>query len=125
MKKMFTMFTTIIMTLVFMTVCVSADSVYVCGDTNNDGVVDVGDAVIIERFIRKDIPYMPYNKQIRESGEPVPWLFEDVVCGDVNNDGEVTIADSVVIQRYVARTIETLPYAGEVEIVEQPDIVEE
>ena len=109
MKKIFATIITLI-TVICLTVPVLANT-YVCGDTNNDGVVDISDAVIVQRYIIKDIPYMPWNKAIRESGEPVPWEFGDIaLCGDVNADGEVTIADAVIIERYVAKTIDTLPY---------------
>lgn len=113
MKKMFTIITTIIMTVVFMTVCVFADS-YVCGDVNNDGCVDVSDAVILERYIRGDVPFLPWNKTMTE---PAVWEY-DAVCGDVNNDGEVTIADSVVIKKYIARIVEELPVGPETVEVE-------
>lgn len=117
MKKLFATIITIVITLC-VTMTVVADTEYVCGDTTNDGVVDVSDAVIIKRYAVQDIPYLPWNKQIRESGEPIPWEYADAVCGDVNADGEVTIVDAVIIERYVAKTISELPYLGAVEIEE-------
>lgn len=130
MKKTNMITTIIISTFLTVITCVptmfvSAEG-YVCGDTTNDGVVDISDAVIIERFIRKDIPYMPWNREVRDSGEPIPWEYTDFVCGDVNMDGEVTVADSVIVQRYVARTIGTLPYIKDITIEPvENDITEE
>ena len=123
MKKLFATIITLVITLC-VTMTVVADTEYVCGDTTNDGVVDVSDAVIIKRYAVQDIPYLPWNKQIRESGEPIPWEYADAVCGDVNADGEVTVVDAVIIERYVAKTISELPYLGEVEI-EESECVEE
>lgn len=126
MKKIFATIIISIISIVGMTLNVFANT-YVCGDTNNDGFVDVSDSVIIQRYLLGDsseygIPYMPWNKAIRESGEPVEWVFDEV-CGDVNSDGEVTIADAVIIERYVARTIEALPYLGDLNIEIEEDVV--
>lgn len=55
------------------------------GDVNDDGVVDLVDSVLLERYLAE---------------------WEDVtinmVNADVNNDGEVDLVDSVLLDRYLA-----------------------
>lgn len=57
----------------------------ICGDANNDAVVNVSDAV-------KIINYVFVGGQ-----EPQPVL----ACGDANNDGVVNVSDAVRIINYV------------------------
>jgi len=57
---------------------------YTCGDADNDGQVNVSDAVYIVNYIFK--------------GGPPPVIEE---AGDVNNDGTVNIADAVYLINFV------------------------
>jgi hypothetical protein len=57
----------------------------ICGDANNDGVVNVSDAVYIINYV------------FVGGGEPQPVL----ACGDANSDGVVNVSDAVWIINYV------------------------
>ena len=61
--------------------CVS----YKCGDANEDGEINVGDAVYIINYVFKSGP------------APLPFPC----CGDVNDDGEVNVGDAVYLINYV------------------------
>jgi len=56
----------------------------ICGDANDDGEVNVGDAVYLINFVFNGGP------------EPTPFC-----SGDANGDGEVNIGDSVYLINYV------------------------
>jgi Dockerin type I domain len=56
-----------------------------CGDANNDGDVNVSDAVWIINYV------------FVGGGQPLPVL----ACGDANTDGEVNVSDAVWIINYV------------------------
>jgi hypothetical protein len=56
-----------------------------CGDANNDGSVNVSDAVYIINFV------------FVGGSEPQPVL----ACGDANSDGTVNVSDAVMIINYV------------------------
>jgi hypothetical protein len=56
-----------------------------CGDANNDGDVNVSDAVYIINYV------------FVGGGEPQPVL----ACGDANDDGTVNVSDAVYIINYV------------------------
>jgi hypothetical protein len=58
--------------------------VYVCGDANADGEVNVADAVYNINYVFKDGP------------APVP-----EIAGDANGDGEVNVGDGVYVINYV------------------------
>jgi hypothetical protein len=57
----------------------------ICGDANNDGTVNVSDAVYIINYV------------FVGGGEPQPVL----ACGDANGDGMVNVSDAVWIINYV------------------------
>lgn len=59
-------------------------SVAMCGDTNNDAEVNIGDAVYLIAYIFK--------------GGPEPYVYE---TGDVNCDGSVDVSDVVYLIKYV------------------------
>ena len=66
--------------------CFSGGSVsLICGDCNNDGIVDVGDVVYLINYLFIGGP------------EPVP----DLCVGDVNGDGIVNISDVVYLINYL------------------------
>jgi hypothetical protein len=56
-----------------------------CGDVNNDGVVNVGDAIYILNYLFK------------HGGAPMPYLC----VGDVNNDDVVNVGDAIYILNYL------------------------
>jgi hypothetical protein len=56
-----------------------------CGDANNDGGVNISDAVWVTNYV------------FIGGGEPIPVL----ACGDANTDGGVNISDAVWITNYV------------------------
>ena len=58
---------------------------FLCGDVNNDGVVNVGDAIYILNYLFKHGPV------------PVP----SMCVGDVNNDELVNIGDAIYILNYL------------------------
>lgn len=67
------------------TPCYGGGPIYNCGDVNDDGLVNVGDAVYLIAYI--------FN------GGPPPQPTECI--GDANNDGMVNVADVVYIINYV------------------------
>lgn len=73
---------------------VSLDKEYILGDADGNGVVDVNDATLIQRYIA----------QFRVSN-----TSQILSCGDVNGDGIISVSDVTWIQRYVAGM--TVPYA--------------
>lgn len=70
------------------------------GDIDGDGVVDMKDSVLLQRYIAKMSGY-------DESSI-------DLLAADVDTSGVVDIKDSIILQRYVAKWsgYTTLPYAG-------------
>ena len=60
---------------------------YLCGDSNCDGIIDVGDAVYLISYIFR--------------GGPPP--FPQVCAGDVNNDGITNVGDAVYLISYIFR----------------------
>jgi hypothetical protein len=61
---------------------------YNCGDVNNDGVVNVGDAIYILNYLFKHGP------------APVPSLC----VGDVNNDDAVNVGDAIYILNWLFKS---------------------
>jgi hypothetical protein len=61
--------------------------VYLCGDSNGDNVINLGDAVFIISYVFKSGP----------APEPLP-------AGDANCDGEVNVADGVYVINYVFKS---------------------
>lgn len=57
---------------------------YVCGDANGDGNINIGDAVYLIKYVLR--------------GGPAPNPLE---AGDANCDGSVNIGDAVYINNYV------------------------
>lgn len=74
------------------------------GDTNLDGVVNIKDATLIQKYIAKlaDIEGMQN------------------ILADVTEDGKINIKDATAIQKYVAK-VETPYRVGELILVEQTD----
>ncbi len=71
----------------------SADTTALCGDTNNDGVVNISDATYIQKvLIDKADKTDAYNKN-----------------GDVNLDGVIDVEDVTAIQKYLVRIYDELP----------------
>ena len=60
------------------------------GDVNNDGVVDVMDSIMIQRF----------------STETVELTDDQKYAADVNNDGEVDIIDAMQIQKFTVEKLD-------------------
>ena len=67
----------------------SEDILY--GDVNNDGIISVVDATLIQR----------YNADL------ITLTDEQLKCADVNFDGKVDILDSTLICKYVAELIDS------------------
>jgi hypothetical protein len=68
----------------FMARISTAPQMYICGDANGDGGVNVGDAVYVINYVFK--------------GGPPP----DPEClGDANNDGNTNVGDAVYLIAYV------------------------
>ncbi len=61
---------------------------FVCGDVNNDGVINIGDVVYLLNYLFRQ-PWPP----------PVPHMC----VGDVNNDDVVDIGDIVYLLNYLYR----------------------
>ena len=68
------------------------ESSVVLGDTNNDGEINIADALMISR----------YDAGLAELNE------DQLAVSDVNNDGEVNIADALMISRFDAGLIDSL-----------------
>ncbi len=68
------------------------------GDTNLDGVVDLRDAIILNKHLAQQII-------LEKDGQP----FKNA---DVNADGNVDDQDSDVLVNYVIQLIDKLPYIG-------------
>jgi len=62
----------------------------VCGNVNNDGVVDIGDVVYLINYLYR-------------SG-PEPECAPITACGDVNLDGAVDIGDVVYLINYLYKS---------------------
>lgn len=58
----------------------------VCGDANNDGKINVGDAVYLISYIFR--------------GGPAPAYLD---CADPNNDGKINVGDAVFLVSYIFR----------------------
>ena len=68
------------------------------GDTNLDGVVDLRDAIILNKHLAQQII-------LEKDSQP----FKNA---DVNADGNVDDQDSSILIDYVIQLIDTLPYTG-------------
>lgn len=67
------------------------------GDVNKDGIINVKDAVIIQRKI--------VNKE--------NFSDENLYIADANGDGNITVADATSIQKYACKMISSLPNNGQ------------
>jgi uncharacterized repeat protein (TIGR01451 family) len=76
------------MTLDMAFVITSTAPSVLCGDVNNDGVVNVGDAIYILNYLFKHGP------------APVPYLC----VGDVNNDDVVNVGDAIYILNWLFKS---------------------
>lgn len=68
------------------------ETAVLCGDVNNDGIIDAADAVVIQRY---------------DAGI-ITLTAEQFSAGDVNGDNIVDAADAVKIQRYDAGIISNI-----------------
>ena len=62
----------------------SAGEYYILGDVNNDGEVNIGDIILIRRYV---VGFVDSHAVISQ--------------GDVNKDGDVNIGDIILVRRYV------------------------
>jgi Dockerin type I domain len=76
---------TVSMDMAFVITATEQECLGLCGDANNDGVVNVSDAVWIINYV------------FVGGGAPQPVL----ACGDANTDGTVNVSDAVWIINYV------------------------
>jgi hypothetical protein len=76
------------MTLDMAFVITSTGVPVLCGDVNNDGVVNVGDAIYILNYLFKSGP------------TPIPSLC----VGDVNNDDAVNVGDAIYILNWLFKS---------------------
>ncbi len=63
------------------------------GDVNNDGSVDILDAILIQKY----------------AGEKIQLTDEQIHIADVNNDGNADTLDAILIQEYAAGIITEFP----------------
>ena len=63
------------------------------GDANGDGVVNVGDAVMVSKYV----------------SNTANLTDEQLTAADVNDDGSVNVGDAVLIARYSAGLLEKFP----------------
>ena len=70
-----------------------------CGDVNEDGVIDTKDAVAIAQYIAGD-------ENLNE---------KQLLVADLNQDGEVDDVDAQIMAQYLGGWDITLPYKGELE----------
>ena len=68
-------------------------TMFLLGDANGDGEVDVIDATLIQRVATR---------------VSVPYPEETLMQGDIDDDGELTVIDATFIQRYATRV--STPY---------------
>ncbi len=73
---------------------ITVGTIYELGDVNNDGVVDIIDALLVAQY------YV---------GVPV---IIDLSVADVNLDNSVNIVDALIIAQYYVGEIPSLPYLG-------------
>ena len=59
------------------------------GDVNGDGVVDISDVSLIQKYI-----------SLLVTPDEI-----DLKAADVNKDGKITVADATLIQKYIAKII--------------------
>ena len=68
-------------------------SAVILGDVNQDGVIDISDATLIQRYVAKLVTFT--NSQ--------------AIAADVNRDGLINMTDVTYVQRYVAKIISSFP----------------
>ena len=79
----------------------------ILGDVNNDGQVDINDAVLVQLYSGNPLVEMPNNG--------------DISLGDVNGDGQVDSADADIIAQYTVDPSDPSLPAGIGELVEATD----
>jgi hypothetical protein len=62
----------------------------ICGDVNDDEIIDVGDAIHILNYLYKD--------------GPEPDCIPMTACADVNMDGIIDVADAIYILNYLYKS---------------------
>ena len=70
----------------------------ILGDVNNDGQVDISDALYVMLYIEDNSTILPNNG--------------DISLGDVNEDGVVNFADALILIRYIADPFDPALPAG-------------
>ena len=70
----------------------------ILGDVNNDGQVDISDALYVMLYIEDNSTILPNNG--------------DISLGDVNEDGGVNFADALILIRYIADPADPLLPTG-------------
>ncbi len=75
------------------TFCVAAKETDILGDVNNDGVVSIMDATLIQCYL----------------ADLVDTDDIDVLLADVDGDDDITILDATAIQLYLAQIIDKFP----------------
>lgn len=69
-------------------------SVGLCGDVNEDGLVDSLDLTVLKRYVLRKIDDSKIAKRL----------------ADVNEDGVIDSLDVSILKRYILRKIPKLPY---------------
>ena len=82
-------------------------SSYEFGDVNRDGVIDIMDATLVQKY--------SVGKAALDN--------EQKILGDVNGDGEVDIIDATLVQKFVVNRIDKFPV--EDKIPTEPTTIEE
>ncbi|WP_028518945.1 lectin-like protein [Ruminococcus flavefaciens] len=75
------------------------------GDADQDGMLSIHDAVLIENYVIDSETY------------PI----SDPVAADVNLDGNITLHDAEIILQYLSKRFEKLPYNKELQWINYPD----
>lgn len=65
----------------------------ICGDVNRDGIVDIGDIVLLWSHV----------------GDPAGYPLADEWAGDVNGDGIIDMGDVALLQSHVVGNPEEYP----------------
>ena len=67
------------------------------GDLNNNGIIDIGDTLILYRHIA-----LSNNVSLKSIHPDWELSDEDIQIGDINKNGTIDIGDILKLQRYIS-----------------------